>query len=121
MDVENRLAEMPILAQRLDGIDSRYFNVWRRARARFGKTIRLALPGLKQMELVLTDGYWVCVDAVQNDCPILAWVNIEGAGRDALHSTVQCKLNYYHFAASALRARVLDAMERELEKRLKSA
>lgn len=120
MDMDRRLAEMPILAQRADGIDSRYFNVWRRARARFGKTIRLELPGLKQMALVLTDGYWVCVDSVQNDCPVLAWVNMESTGRDALHAMIGCKLNYYHFAASALRARVLDTMERELEKRLKS-
>ncbi len=120
MDMDQRLADMPILAQRSDAIAARYYNVWRRARTRFGQPIRLKLPGLKQMEMVLTDRYWVCVDSFQHDCPVLAWVDMDGARRNALHATIACKLNYYHFAASALRARVLDVMERELESRLKA-
>ncbi|MBT3306755.1 MAG: hypothetical protein HN377_09765 [Alphaproteobacteria bacterium] len=71
------------------------------------------------MEMVLSDRYWVCVDTFQHDCPILAWVDIEDIGRDSLHQPIPCKLNYYHFAASALRGRVLDAMQNTLNQRLK--
>lgn len=120
MDMDQRLADMPILAQRPDTIAACYYNVWRRARTRFGQPIRLKLPGLKQMEMVLTDRYWACVDSHQNDCPVLAWVDIDSARRDALHATVACNLNYYHFGASALRARILDTMKRELKLRLKA-
>jgi len=121
MDMDARLADMPIMAQRPDRIDARYYNVWRRARKRWGSPIRLDGLGLKQMEMVLTDRYWVCVDAFQHDCPILAWVDIEDADRDSLHMPIPCKLNYYHFAASAVRGRVLDAVEAALNTRLKEA
>ena len=118
IDMDTRLANMPIMAQRSASIDARYYNVWRRARVRFGSPLRLDGLGLKQMEMVLTDTYWVCVDAFQHDCPILAWVDLQDDGRDNLHEPIACKLNYYHFAASALRGRVLDAAEAALTARL---
>jgi hypothetical protein len=114
----SRLADMPVYAQRPDAIDAAHYNLWRRARSRFGTPLRLVLPGLKGMALILDDHAWACVDASQNDLPVLAWVELEDAGRDAIHTPVPCQLNYYHFAASALRARVLDLMARELEARL---
>jgi hypothetical protein len=114
----DRLADMPIYAQRADAIDALHYNLWRRARLRFGVPLRLPLAGLKGIELILDDHAWICVDATQHDLPVLAWISIEAAGRDALHTPVACTLNYYHFAASALRARVLDLMARELELRL---
>jgi hypothetical protein len=119
VDLDARLADMPIMAQREDHLEADVFNVWRRARARWGSPIRLEGLGLKQMEVVLTEKYWVCVDAIRHDCPILAWVEIEDVGRDSLHRPIPCKLNYYHFAASALRARVLEKVKEMLEARLK--
>jgi len=120
MDMDARLADMPIMAQRDDSIDARYFNVWRRAHKRFGDPIRLGELGLKQLEMVLTRRYWVCVDAIQYNCPILAWVDFEDEDRDNLHKPIQCKLNYYHFAASAVRGRILDAMETALTKYIRN-
>jgi len=121
MDLDTRLADMPIMAQRSDSIDARYFNVWQRAQKRFGNCIRLEGLGLKQLEMVMTDQYWVCVDAIQYDCPVLAWVDFKIEDRDNLHKPIPCKLNYYHFAASAVRARILDAMETALTNYIRAA
>jgi len=118
VDMDARLADMPVIAQRDDHLEAEVFNVWRRARNRFGAPLRFADLGLKQMEMILTDRYWVCVDAVNHDCPVLAWVEIEDDDRDSLHLPIPCKLNYYHFAASALRAKVLDRVKELLEQRL---
>lgn len=119
MDMDARLADMPIMAQRDDHLDADVFNIWRRARNRWGSPIRLEDVGLKQMEIVLTDRYLVCVDAIRHDCPIIAWVDIEDSDRDSLHKPIPCKLNYYHFAASALRAKVLVKIKDVLGARLK--
>lgn len=118
VDLDARIADMPIMAQRDDQLDAGIYNVWRRARSRWGSPIRLEGLGLKQMEFILTDRYWVCVDAIRHDCPVLAWVDIEDAGRNALHTPVPCKLNYYHFAASAVRAKALLKVQEILEQRL---
>jgi hypothetical protein len=109
---------MPVMARRDDYLEADVFNLWRRARNRFGSPIRLTGLGLKQMEVILTDSYWVCVDVVQYDCPILAWVGLDEGNRDSLHKPIPCTLNYYHFAASAVRLPVLLKVREVLQKRL---
>ncbi|HOV02842.1 MAG TPA: hypothetical protein PLG99_00425 [Kaistiaceae bacterium] len=121
IDMDRRLAELPVMAQRADKIPAPLYNLWRRARRRFGAPMRLKLPGLKEIEMVLADGYWVCVDTVKFDVPVIAWVDFEDADRDALHLPIACKLNYYHFAASAVRARALELMAELLKGRLEEA
>lgn len=118
IDIGQRLADMPVMAQRGDAVEARLYNLWRRARRRFGAPLRLPLPGLKEIEMVLADEFWVCVDVVKFDAPVIAWVDFETAERDALHLPIACKLNYYHFAASAVRARSLALMEEHLSERL---
>lgn len=120
IDMDARLADMPVMARRDDAIDAPLYNLWRRARARFATPMRLDGLGLKQMEVILTDRYWVVVDAIQHDCPIVAWVDFEDAGRAAIHEPVPCQIHYYHFAASAVRGPALLAMAERLEARLKA-
>ena len=81
---------------------------------RRGAPLRLELAGLKEMQMVLADRYWACVNTVHYDAPVLAWIEFAAENRAALHIPIACKLNYYHFAASALRARALAVMEQEL-------
>ena len=73
------------------------------------------------MVMILEEREWVCANGLQNDLPVLAWVEFEDQGRDALHEPVRCKLNYYHFAASKMRARALISMENILEEYLRNA
>jgi len=70
------------------------------------------------MVMILESDEWVCADVRQNELPVLAWVDFEDQGRDALHEPVKCRLNYYHFAASKLRLSVLAEMEQVLALRL---
>lgn len=114
----SRIYDMPALAERDDVIEARVYNLWRRARRKFGEPIRFPLPGLRGMELILDSRYWVCVDASQADLPVIAWVDFRDQGRDALHEPVPCHIRYYHFAASKIRADVLRLMVQELEGRL---
>jgi len=118
--MDARLAEMPVIARRDDYLEADLFNLWRRARNRLGCPLRLSDLGLKQMEMILTDAYWVCVDAIQYDCPILAWVGLDECNRDSLHKPIPCTLNYYHFAASAVRLRVLLKVREILQERLRN-
>jgi len=82
--------------------------------------LRLGLPGLKGLELVLTDRAWICVDPQLNDMPIIAWAEFQAAGRDNLQAPVACELRYFHVGASMVRAKVLDLMETLLDARLRT-
>ena len=101
---------MPIMAQRKTTLDAQIFNNWRLQAPELGDRIDIALQGLKTMHFVLTPDFWIVVDAANYDAPILAWMDFKIADRENLHNPIACTLNYYHFAASAIRARSLDAV-----------
>ncbi len=85
----------------------------------FGPHTRLDIPDLPQMVLILDEDSWVVVNERQYDLPILAWVDFQDAHRDSLHKPIACTLNYYHYMASSIRAKVLDRMAEILERHLK--
>lgn len=114
----SRIADVPYCAQRDDEVEAKLYNLWRRAKRRFSMPLRLPLLDYPGFVMILEARAWVCADERQNDIPILAWVEFEDEGRDALHLPVKCKLNYYHFAASKVRAHSLELVQAELEKRL---
>jgi len=114
----SRTGDVPYCAQRNVEIDAKLYNLWRRAKLHFTMPMRLPLIDYSNFVMILEEHEWVCVDERQNDLPILAWVEFEDQGRDNLHLPVKCKLNYYHFAASKIRAHSLELMQNELEKRL---
>ncbi|NOY71353.1 MAG: hypothetical protein GXP14_03105 [Gammaproteobacteria bacterium] len=111
----SRVADLPVYAQRNEQINSTLYNLWRRARMHFTMPLRIEFPDRPGLILILEKNEWVCADESQNDLPVLAWVSFEDQGRDKLHMPVQCKLNYYHFAASKLRAPALELMENTLD------
>jgi hypothetical protein len=112
----SRTADVPYCAQREDEVDARLYNLWRRAKRHFTMPMRLPLEDYSGFVMILEENEWVCADENQNDIPILAWIEFEDEGRDALHLPVKCKLNYYHFAASKIRAHSLELVESDLEK-----
>jgi hypothetical protein len=112
--------DLPTFASRPDTVAARPYILWRLAARRVGLPLRLPLPGLKGLELVLTDGAWVCVDPQLNGMPIIAWTGFQAAGRVSLHGPVACELKYYHFGASMVRAKVLHLMEALLDERLRA-
>ena len=111
----SRVGDVPVYAQRQDQVEAGLYNLWRRARLHFKFPMRLPVTGHEGVVLILEEDEWVCADVRQNDLPILAWVEFEDWNRDALHVPVNCKLNYYHFAASKFRADALASMKEGLE------
>ncbi len=114
----SRVGDLPVYVQRDDEIGAGIYNLWRRARLRYPCPIRIRLPGYPGMVMILEEHEWVCANERQNDLPVLAWVDFEDRGRSALHEQVRCKLNYYHFAASKLRAPALRLMAESLDRAL---
>ena len=112
----SRTADVPAFAQRDDTMEAALYNLWRRARRHLRLPLRIAIPGPHHGAVLLLEEHeWVCVDERNNDLPLLAWVDFQDQGRDALHEPVACTLNYYHYAASRLRKPALEAMREELE------
>ncbi len=114
-----RITDMPVMASRPAEIEASVYNLWRRSRMHFGPHTRLDIPDLPQMVLILDEDSWVVVNERQYDLPILAWVDFQDAHRDSLHKPIACTLNYYHYMASSIRAKVLDRMAEILECHLK--
>lgn len=114
----SRIRDMPVYAQREDVVTAKLYNLWRRAKRHYTCPIRITLPGYPGMVMILEECEWICANERQNDLPVLAWVAFQDQGRDALHEPVRCKLNYYHFAASKIRASTLTLMEEILDRYL---
>ncbi len=114
-----RLEGLPVLARREDAIEAATYNLWRRLRLREGAHVELALPGLKEMRLVLEDAAWAVLDTNRNDVPVLAWVEFSALkSRADLHRPIACHVQYYHYMASHVRARALEMLPGLLERRL---
>ncbi len=111
-----RHEEVPAYETRIDRIEAVRYNRVRLALTRLGPDLRLPLNGMGQFEMILQDDAWVCVDRNLSDLPILAWSHFRRP--DALHEPVPCQLRYYHVYGSAIRAKALERMDRELEARL---
>jgi hypothetical protein len=116
----SRVGDVPVYAQRDDQVSAKLYNLWRRAKLHFPLPIRIPLECFRGLVMVLEEHEWVCVNEPENDLPVLAWVEFQDQGRDAIHTPVKCKLNHYHFAASKVRAGSLKIMEKTLEEKLLS-
>ena len=114
----SRLEGIPYYSRQPDEVDAKLYNLWRRAKLHFPMPVRLPLKGYQGLVMLVEENAWVCVDETLNDIPVLAWLEFEDQGRQALHLPIKCKLNYYHHAASKIRVHTLELMQEELEKRL---
>ena len=110
----SRLEGIPALARRREQVPAACYNLWRRARRRLPLPQRLPLPGLHHMVLELEPDAWICLERRAAEVPVIAWLEFDEAARAGIHEPVPCQVHYYHFAASKLRARVLELMVREL-------
>lgn len=95
-------------------IEAACFNSVRLALARRGHPLRVVLTGHRGLEIILEDRFWLCVDSLQNDRPVLGWHEFETAGRNALHAPVRCQLCLYHVCAGLVMGSVLDDLQQVL-------
>jgi hypothetical protein len=115
----SRVDDVPVYEQRNDQVSAKLYNLWRRAKLHFAMPLRLEFAETPGVVMLLDRHEWACVNDKQGDMPLLAWVEFEDQRRAALHTAVSCKLNYYHYAASMYRAKVLQLTEQRLEEMLK--
>jgi len=110
--------EVPQLASRKGKVKALYYNHVQTALKSLGPQIRLKIPKLKHLDLIIQKDAWIIVDTVLNDYPVLAWTNFETEHRDNLHEPIQCEIRFFHFAASMVINRTLEAMELMLREQL---
>jgi len=103
--------EVPQLSSRPGKVDALYYNHVQTALKQLGNQIRLSIPKLKHLDLILQKDAWVIVDITLNDIPVAAWTLFETKGRDSLHEPIPCEIRFYHYAATMILNRTLEAME----------
>jgi hypothetical protein len=117
--------EVPELASRDGKVDALYYNHVQTALKRLSEShtgaseIRLEIPKLKHLDLILQKDAWIIVDRVLNDFPIAAWTHFQTEHRESLHEPILCEIHLFHYAASMILKRTLEAMDVLLEKALK--
>lgn len=94
------------------------YNQARLALRRLPAPVRVDLEGLRGLEVIVEDRYWLCVDSNNEDRPILAWTEFQTQGRSSLHEPVQCSLYLLHHHAGLVMGLALDALEAALDRRL---
>lgn len=99
-------------------LDAHCYNLARLALRRLHRPIRLELDGLRGLDAIIEDRYWLCVDTFTGDHPVLAWADFQARNRSALHEPVQCSLYLLHQHSGLIMGEALDALERALDTRL---
>lgn len=110
--------EVPLLHNREGKVEAVYYNEVQTALKKLGKQIRFPIPKLKHLDLILQKDAWIVVDRALSDFPILAWTNFQTENRDSLHEPVKCEVRIFHFAASMILRRTLEAMDLMLGEQL---
>lgn len=114
----SRLDNIPVYEYRKGEIAGHYYNHVQIALKRINDQIRLAIPGLKHLDLVLDKEAWIIIDRVHADVPIAAWSDFEVDHRASLTDPINCTIRTYHAAADLILQRTLDAMEQIIDEQL---
>ena len=114
----NRHNEVPLLHHRAGKVEAVYYNDVQTALKKLGPQIRFKIPKLKHLDLILQKDAWIVVDRALSDFPILAWTEFQTEHRDSLLEPVQCEVRIFHFAASMILRRTLEAMDLMLGEQL---
>ena len=110
--------EVPLLHNREGKVEAVYYNEVQTALKKLGRQIRFPIPKLKHLDLILQKDAWIVVDRALSDFPILAWTSFQTESRDSLHKPVKCEVRIFHFAASMILRRTLEAMDLMLGEQL---
>ena len=116
--MKSRIEDVPKLRTISTEIEGGRYNQVRLGLLRLGNPIRLALPGLRGMDVIVDNKAWVCVDRTLYDLPVLAWTDFGHQDRNAIHEPVSCLLHYYHIHADLITETVLSTLLSGLTERL---
>jgi hypothetical protein len=108
----------PVLESERAVISAPRYNRVRLALAWLDNPARLELTGMHDLELILTDSAWLCIDTGLGNLPVLAWKEFQTDQRRGLHEPITCRIDYYNLHAELIKDRVLEIMDRLLAARL---
>lgn len=117
--IRDRLQELPAYSTEQTALDPARYNRIRLALLRSEAPLRIALQSLRNLDMVIEEDLWVCVDRDLNDVPIIAWKAFRTHGRTGLDTPVPCTVKFYHAHAPTIARRVLDDVCKNLGERLK--
>ena len=101
-------------------IEAVCYNHVRLALLRLGSPLRVDLPDHRGLEIILNNHHWLCVDSIQEDQLIMAWLDFDTRSHNqALFEPVPCKLRLYHMQAGLVMGSTLDALDQSLAEKLK--
>jgi hypothetical protein len=109
-----RLANLPAYRSTRGQVSARRYNQVHIALNRLGTPLRFPIPGLRNLQMILDDESWVCVDASLNDMPVVAWTEFQAQGRDNLHEDIACRISRYHTHADLIQETALRETENHL-------
>lgn len=116
-----RLKEVPAFSSFPTQVEPIHFNQIRLALRRLSNPIRLELSNQRNVDMIIDNDSWVCVDRSMNDLPIVAWTDFETRDRNSLLAPVKCNLHYYHGAAGLIVRDALSITYRLLSEQLVGA
>lgn len=100
-------------------IEAVYYNHARLALKRIANPLRVSISNHLGLEIILHDEFWLCVDSIQYDQPIMAWCEFDTHKHNAgLHNPIPCTLHFYHTHASLIMGSALDELDKTLSEML---
>lgn len=118
--MKKRLEGLPRYSESSTTVPAELFNTVKLALLRLSNPLRFAIPGLRNIELILDDEAWVCFDNSLNDMPILAWTEFKIEHRDSLVEPIPCEFYTYHAHAEVILDTVTSYIMEHLDEELHS-
>ena len=107
----NRQNEVPVMTARQGKVEANHYNHVLTAMKRLGPELRFRIPKLKHLDLILQKDAWVVVDRALSDYPILCWTDFQTEDRANLHEPIACEIRIFHYCASMILKKTINAME----------
>lgn len=111
----SRLSDIPRMKWGNTIVAAEHYNRVRLGLLRLKNPLRFD-TGLRDLDMILEDKVWYCVDRSMHDLPIVAWDEFQS--RTALHEPVACRLSYYHAHADKILKNLWEAIDRYLDEQL---
>ena len=112
---DSRLDDMPRMRWGTVTIPAKFYNQVRLGLLRLANPLRIE-TGLRDLDIILEDTVWYCVDRSLNDLPVVAWD--EFRPRSSLHEPVECRISIYHIHAERILDQVLQAANLYIQEQL---
>ncbi len=96
-------------------VDAKHYSRIRLALTRLANPLRVRLDQLGDLDMILSDREWLCVDRSRDDLPLMAWRDFSREDANALHMPVKCTLYLYHAHGGMLMGQVLPALQQALD------